>query len=132
MKRKILLLSLVVGALFAVGIGGFTMVDHATKSVTRGIVVYTQNVRGAPDGIYTGSYEILPVKVVVRVNVEDGEIADIFILEHQNGLGGKAERIVKDVLERQSLNVDVVSGATASSKAILRAIENAIQSGKNG
>jgi uncharacterized protein with FMN-binding domain len=132
MKRKVLILSLVAGALLVLGIGGFIMVDYATKSATRGIVVYTQNARGAPDGIYTGSYEILPVKAVVRVSVEDGEMTDISILEHQNGLGGKAERIVNDVLERQSLNVDVVSGATASSKAILKAIENAIQSGENG
>jgi uncharacterized protein with FMN-binding domain len=70
--------------------------------------------------------------VAVRVNVEDGAITGIDILEHKNGLGGKAERIVNDVLERQSLRVNVVSGATASSKAILKAIENALQSKRSG
>jgi uncharacterized protein with FMN-binding domain len=132
MKRKMIVIALVAGVVLVIGIGGFIAVDRATKSATKNIVVYTQNASGIPDGTYDGSYEISPVKVVVRVSVEDGEITGIDILEHQNGLGGKAERIVDDVLERQSLRVDVVSGATASSKAILKAIENALHSGGNG
>jgi len=48
------------------------------------------------------------------------------ILEHDNGKGGKAEKIVDDVIKAQSLNVDVVSGATVSSKVILKAGEMAL------
>jgi uncharacterized protein with FMN-binding domain len=132
MKRKILIFLIAVGVLLILGIGGFIMVDRATKSTVKDIAVYTQDARETPDGTYEGSYEIPPVKVIVRVGVEGGNITDIAILEHRNGLGGKAERIVDEVLERQSLDVDAVSGATASSKAILKAIENAIRSGENG
>jgi uncharacterized protein with FMN-binding domain len=132
MKRKFLIFLIAVGALLILGIGGFIMVDRATKSAVKDIAVYTQDARETPDGTYEGSYELPPVKVTVRVSALDGIITDIAILEHQNGLGGKAERIVDDVLERQSLDVDAVSGATASSKAILKAIENAIRSGENG
>jgi uncharacterized protein with FMN-binding domain len=39
--------------------------------------------------------------------------------------------IVDDVLWQQSLDVDTVSGATASSKTILKAIENALKERKN-
>jgi len=47
------------------------------------------------------------------------------IIEHFNGRGEKAEAIIPRVIEAQSLDVDVVSGATGSSKAILKAIEDA-------
>jgi uncharacterized protein with FMN-binding domain len=78
------------------------------------------------DGIYTGEYIQSPVKAVVQVEVESHQISKIKILEHQNGLGQKAETIVDDVLNQQILNVDSISGATVSSKVILKAIENAL------
>lgn len=56
-------------------------------------------------------------------------VSFIKIIEHENGLGGKAEKIVDDVISRQSLEVDALSGATVSSKYIIKAIENALQSG---
>lgn len=48
------------------------------------------------------------------------------MLEHQNGLGKKAGIINKSVIDNQTLKVDSVSGATVSSKVILKAIENAL------
>lgn len=44
-----------------------------------------------------------------------------------NGLGSTAESIVNDVVQEQSLDIDIVSGATVSSKCILKAVENAIE-----
>jgi len=41
-------------------------------------------------------------------------------------LGGKAESIVDDVIAKQSLDVDVVTGATYSSSTILKAIEDSL------
>ena len=51
----------------------------------------------------------------------------ITILQHDNGLGSTAESIVNDVVQEQSLDIDAVSGATVSSKCILKAVENAIE-----
>jgi uncharacterized protein with FMN-binding domain len=47
-------------------------------------------------------------------------------VKHVNGQGKPAEVITEKVIETQSLQVDVVSGATYSSKVILKAIENAL------
>lgn len=79
------------------------------------------------DGNYTGEYSLLPVHVKVQVSVSEHQIADIAILEHDNGLGSAAESITFDVIEQQSLDIDAVSGATVSSKCILKAIENALE-----
>ena len=78
------------------------------------------------DGIYQGEYEVFPVSVVVNIAVFNGEITEINILEHQHGRGEAAEVIVDDIIEAQSLQVDTISGATSSSKVILKAIESAI------
>lgn len=78
------------------------------------------------DGIYVGEYTLLPVKVILQVEIKNHQIHEINILEHQNGFGKKAEVITRDIIEKQSLDVDLVSGATVSNKVILKAIDNAL------
>ncbi len=93
------------------------------------ITVSNLNMANITDGIYVGEYSITPVYVEVEVSVTEHKITNIKIIEHENGLGGKAEKIVDNVISRQSLEVGAVSGATVSSKCIIKAIENALQSG---
>jgi uncharacterized protein with FMN-binding domain len=78
------------------------------------------------DGEYIGKYSVFPVSVEVKVTVTGHQITDIVILKHKNGQGKPAEVIIEDVLEKQSLDVPNVSGATYSSKVILKAIEVAL------
>ena len=77
-------------------------------------------------GKYIGEYSALPVHVRVEVTVEHHQITGVDILQHENGLGSPAERIIDDVIQNQSLDVDVISGVTVSSKCILKSIENAL------
>jgi uncharacterized protein with FMN-binding domain len=117
----------IAGGLIAVAIySSCAIVDMYAKSATKNVVFQVVNATGIPDGVYNGSYEIAPVKVSVQVTVKNEAIANIVILEHQNGRGGKAEMIVNDVVKNQSLEVAAVSGATVSSKTILKAVENAL------
>ena len=80
------------------------------------------------DGIYTGSCEVLWVAAEVKVTVNNYKIEAIEMVKHKNGRGTPAEIIPSKVIEAQSLEVDIVSGATSSSKVILKAIENALNS----
>ncbi|HMM69302.1 FMN-binding protein [Gudongella oleilytica] len=64
-----------------------------------------------------------PVSATVEVIIEGGRIEDIRLLDHGNGMEQPAEAIIEDVVEDQSLDVDSVSGATYSSRVILKAIE---------
>ncbi|MCQ1530546.1 FMN-binding protein [Lutispora saccharofermentans] len=80
----------------------------------------------AEDGIYIGSYSAFPVSAEVRVTIKNHFIVDIELLKHDNGQGQGAEIIPENVIEAQSLKADSVSGATYSSKVILKAIQNAI------
>ncbi|MFA4839721.1 MAG: FMN-binding protein [Candidatus Neomarinimicrobiota bacterium] len=81
------------------------------------------------DGEYTGDYDAVLVKVIVRVKVKDHRIESIDLIKHENGRGKKAEVIPSLVVEKQSLKVDTVSGATSSSLVILEAIEQALKKG---
>ncbi len=77
------------------------------------------------DGTYTGSAEAVWVGATVEVTVKDHRITEIK-LDHRHGQGEAAEVITDHVIEEQSLQVDLISGVTSSSKVILKAIENAL------
>lgn len=80
------------------------------------------------DGTYSGSYEVFPVAAEVSVTIENHQFTEIELIKHTNGQGSAAETIPDTVLKTGSLNVDVVSGATYSSKVILKAIQNTLDS----
>lgn len=92
----------------------------------RHINIFTPELSSLDAGDYKGEYTLTPVEVEVMVSIKSNQISDIEILKHFNGLGKQAEAIIPLIIDKQSLNVEIVSGATVSSKCILKAIENAL------
>jgi uncharacterized protein with FMN-binding domain len=82
-----------------------------------------------PNGSYTGSYDAIMVGAKVQVDISDHAITNITILEHKNERGKKAEVIVNEIKAAQSLKVDTITGATNSSKVLLKSVQNALNSG---
>ena len=78
------------------------------------------------DGEYRGEYGITLVSAEVAVIVKNHSIVSINLLKHSNGKGKPAEKILGEVVAKQTLHVDTVAGATISSKVILKAIERAL------
>ncbi|MDF2486457.1 MAG: uncharacterized protein K0R46_2625 [Herbinix sp.] len=78
------------------------------------------------DGTYTGSEDAKIIQVTVEVTVKDHVITEVNILSHQNGQGKPAEAIVDDIVAKNSLEVDAISGATHSSLVIKAAVYNAL------
>lgn len=104
----------------------FFKLQSLTKDISQ-MVINNIDLSTIEDGIYSGEYnynDVLSAKV--KITVEDNRIIDIDIVEHKCGLGKKAEVIADRVVESQNLSVDTVTGATGSSKVILKAIENAL------
>ncbi|SCZ00904.1 FMN-binding protein [Alkaliphilus peptidifermentans] len=125
-KKKIILFCI----LLCVVIGGYyskRFIDLRTyRKQVSNITISNVDLSNIPDGIYAGSYEIIWVAVDVEVVVKNNSINSIVLKEHKHGKGEAAEVILEKVIEAQSLEVDIVSGATSSSKVILKAIENAL------
>ena len=90
------------------------------------IVITSPDLNTVADGTYRGTSRVGPVRVTLDVTVTDREITSIEIIRHFNGRGRRAEAIVPAIIEAQNLAVDVISGATGSSKAILKAVEDAL------
>lgn len=79
------------------------------------------------DGIYKGSSEAILVAADVEVTIQNHRISKIDLVRHLNGQGKPAEVMPDKVIKAQSLKVDTITGATSSSKVILKAIENALK-----
>ena len=81
-----------------------------------------------PDGKYTGTYFSFPVRAKVEVDIAAGRITAVRILSHFSSEHGKpAEQLAGTIVEKQTLLVDVVAGASHSSRVILKAGENALE-----
>lgn len=126
-SKKVLLITFI--AVLLLFLAGKIVMGNMVRNV-QNIYVSMPGLSDIQDGDYIGEYSITPVHVKVEVSVSDHQITNIAILQHDNGLGSKAESIVNDVVKEQSLDVDAVSGATVSSKCILKAVENAIENKK--
>lgn len=81
------------------------------------------------DGVYSASAEGYQSAVHVEVTVTDGRISDIAVTEHdetaQIAEPAFAE-LIETILSTGSVDVEVVSGATLSSEALLKAVRSAL------
>ena len=99
----------------------------------------------AKDGTYEGAFKGMNDDVKVKVTLKDKKIESIEVVEHSEtpGIGGELKDIdgnvrqvglkipvtdiPKEIVESQSLNVDNITGATASSVAVKKAVEVALK-----
>jgi len=81
-----------------------------------------------PDGSYTGTYDFKRWSNTLTVHVEDHKIAAIEVNEDVSAaaMTDCADEVIMRVIKAQSTDIDAVSGATVTSKAYLKAIENAL------
>lgn len=81
------------------------------------------------DGVFAGTGRGYGGPIRVEVTVDGGRVTAIEVVSHSEtaGVGEPAlGRVADAVIDAQSLDVDTVSGATASSRGILAAIDDAI------
>jgi uncharacterized protein with FMN-binding domain len=80
-----------------------------------------------PDGAYPGEFTCLKFNYRVSVKVDSGRISDVAIIENlKNEYAFRAESVALRIVDRQTPNVDVVASATTTSKALMKAVENAL------
>jgi uncharacterized protein with FMN-binding domain len=94
----------------------------------RGMPIASVDLSTARDGTYRGSYSYGSFTYVVQTTVKSRHIETITVIKNRNTLyARKAEGVIPRVLEAQSPDVDAVTGATTTSKALLKAIENSLR-----
>lgn len=133
MKKRYRVLTIILVVLVLVFIAGriiLTNIENNLKELTL-LEINDVNLTNVKDGDYIGTYSSFPVSVEVKVTIENQQIVNIDILKHDNGKGKDAEAIIDDVINEQSIEVDLISNATYSSKVILKAIEDALIKASN-
>lgn len=87
---------------------------------------------GLKDDTYTGQATGMDT-VKVEVTVADGKISKVEVVEHNETEGfcePAIEQIPGAIVEKNSTEVDTVSGATVTSNAIKKAVDNALEGAK--
>ena len=128
-KRKLLIGVLILLFIVAAGVIAVkSFIAKADADLQKLMAAQVQEVdlAKADNGTYSGTYQAFPIDVEVEVVVEDHKIINIDLKKHTTGKGQAAEVLPKMVVEAQSLKVDMISGATYSSKTILLAIQDAL------
>jgi uncharacterized protein with FMN-binding domain len=118
-KRLIIIL-----AIIAIIAGIFITFLYYGKSDTLNLTINQVTLSQIQNGTYQGSYSKGRFSYKVEVTVNDHKIENVKILRSYNP--SLEETLVSRVLQKQSPKVDTVTGATASSNALLKAIENAL------
>ena len=120
------LLFLVIIIIFLAG-GGLFYLSRGLDSGSQ-VPINKVDLSTLADGTYTGTYEGGRWTNTVKVNIKDQRITAIEIVDDL--LFSRPEvvdKILARVIDEQKVNVDVISEATVSSKAYLKAIELALE-----
>lgn len=91
------------------------------------VAIHSIDITNLQDGTYIGAYQFSRWESKVQVTVKEGKITDIQSLKEvfPDVTGAINAAIIKE----QRNDVDAVSGATATSKAYQKAVENALIQG---
>lgn len=115
-------LKIIAGVALLIVILVFLWIRHINHEMTQ-ITIEQVNISRIQDGEYSGEFSQGPIRAQTLTHIQDGKITAIDLVHHDHGLGSRAESIIDDVVQEQSLQVDTISGATGSSKVILKSIE---------
>ena len=122
---KILLYVLII-IIFVSGIGFFYMSRGLDSG--RELSINKVDFSSLVDGTYTGTYRGGRWTNTVKVTIKDHRILDIEIVDDILFSQPEVfEKILDRVLDEQKVKVDVISEATVTSKAYLKAIELALE-----
>lgn len=109
-----------------VGLGVMLLVTEGQRREDRNLAIADVDFSKVPDGTYRGGYEGWN-KFDVLVTVAGGKVTDIKIAEDsQNPATDVTDKIIERIVSGQSLDLDAVSGATVTTKGLLKAVESAL------
>jgi uncharacterized protein with FMN-binding domain len=121
--RIIVIVVVVTAALFLLASNGLNDIQH--------MQINNIDLSQLDDGVYTGSFKKTRWKHDVDVTIKDHRIVAI---DNTNKLAGfnktTADDATKLMIEKQTILIDAVAGATVNTKAFQKAVENALAGGK--
>jgi len=126
MKKAMIVILSILGVLVVVGAGGVFYITNGLEA-GENLAINPVDLTAIEDGTYTGVYQAGRWSNEVAVSVADHQIANIAVVKTVTIDDPEmTSTIINNVIKNQSTTVDTVSGATVTSKAYLKSIENAL------
>lgn len=109
----------------------FLAVTYLNLQRLRNMAIDEPDLQKLENGKYVGRTEVGGFPYIVEVTMADHRIQEIKFLRNQDNVYGRwAEGVIHQVLKRQTLQVDAITGATTTSKALLKTVSNALKTSR--
>ena len=126
MKKAMIVILSILGVLVVVGAGGVFYITNGLEA-GENLAINPVDLTAIEDGTYAGVYQAGRWSNEVAVSVTDHQIANIAVVKTVTIDDPElTSTIINNVIKNQSTTVEAVSGATVTSKAYLKSIENAL------
>ena len=126
MKKAMIVILSILGVLIVVGAGGVFYITNGLEA-GENLAINPVDLTAIEDGTYAGVYQAGRWSNEVAVSVADHQIANIAVVKTVTIDDPEmTSTIINNVIKNQSTTVEAVSGATVTSKAYLKSIENAL------
>lgn len=126
MKRRYKILLGSIGIIIILIISALFVLMNGMKDI-ESLTVESLDLNSLEDGSYTGTFDITRWSNTVEVKIENHRITEISVIDDvMIDLEGLTHRLFESVIQNQSLDVDIETGTSITSKAYLKAIENAL------
>lgn len=103
------------------------VMQSVTLNKYRNMPIMDSNLSVVPDGKYKGEFDYGFV-YKVNVTVSDHRIIKIEVIQNRDSQYARfAEGVLPRIIQDQNANVDTITGATTTSKCLMKAVENALR-----
>ena len=124
-KKILLVLGIFFILIIAFGVAFFFRAQQMVKRI-ESVEINDVDLTRIADGVYAGEFGDFLVDVELEVTVKDHKINKIEIIKQRAGPGYEAIETIDRIIDAQSPKVDVVTGATGSSRSIMIAVQSAL------
>jgi uncharacterized protein with FMN-binding domain len=121
-KRALLIAGIVVAALIGIMAAG----AFPGMGFVRRMTVSPVDLSKIADGVYPGSFRAGRFSYSVEVTVKDHKIEAVKSAGRKQAQDAVTRQIFARIVEGQSVQADTVSGASLTTKAVSKAVENAL------
>ncbi len=126
MKKVVIVMLSLLGVLVLLGAGGVLYITSGLEA-GENLAINPVDLTDIEDGTYTGVYRAGRWSNELTVDVADHQITSIAVVKTVTFEKPEVtSAMINAVIEKQNTAVDTVSGATVTSKAYLKSIENAL------
>lgn len=125
MRRGMVLSLTGIGVVLGVGL---TVMGHYDLEFYRHMDIGSPDLTQVPDGIHRGSVSYSGFEYAVAVKVIGSKIEGVGVVKNRESNYARfAEGIIPRVIAKQSPDVDGITGATTTSKCLMKAVETALE-----